>query len=39
MTVSHKHVDFAKDNLARIVRFAKNDAENEYKVEDEDGET
>ena len=37
MTIPHKHIDFANDNLARIAA-AKNDADNGYEVEDGDGE-
>ena len=35
--IPQKHIDFAKDNLARIA-VAKNDVENENEDEDEDGE-
>ena len=38
MTISQKHIDFAKDNLARIAA-AENDADNGYKAEDGDRET
>ena len=38
MTISKKHIDFAKDNLACITA-AENDAENGYEAEDGDGET
>jgi hypothetical protein len=38
MTIPQKHIDFAKDNLARIAD-AENDAENGYEVEDGDEET
>ena len=37
MTIPQKHIDFAKDNLARIAA-AENDAENGYGAEDGDGE-
>jgi hypothetical protein len=33
MTIPKKHLDFAKDNLARIAA-AENDAENGYEAED-----
>jgi len=35
MTIPQKHIDFAKDNLARIAA-AENDAENGYEAEDGD---
>ena len=38
MTIPQKHIDFAKDNLARIAA-AENDAGNGYETEDEDGKT
>ena len=38
MTIPQKHIDFAKDYLARIAT-AKNDTDNGYEVEDGDGET
>ena len=37
MTIPQKHIDFAKDNLARIAT-AENDVENGNEAEDEDGE-
>jgi hypothetical protein len=37
MTISQKHIDFAKDNLACIAA-AENDLENGNEVEDEEGE-
>ena len=37
MTIPQKHIDFAKDNLARIA-VAKNDVDNENEAEDEDEE-
>jgi hypothetical protein len=36
MTIPQKHIDIAKDNLARITA-AENDADNGYEVEDGDG--
>ena len=36
MTIPPKHIDFAKDNLARIAT-AENDADNGYEVKDGDG--
>ena len=38
MTISHKHIDFAKDNLARIEAVEK-DIENGYEMKVGDGET
>ena len=38
MTILQKHIDFAKDNLARIAS-TENDAENGNEAEDGDGET
>ena len=38
MNIPQKHIDFAKDNLARI-EAAENDAENEYEPEYGDGGT
>ena len=38
MTIPQKHIDFAKDNLARIVA-AENEAENGYEAEYGDGKT
>ena len=38
MTIPPKHMDFAKDNFARIAA-AENDAENGYEAKDGDGET
>ena len=35
MTISQKHIDFAKENLARIAAV-ENDGENGYEVEDGD---
>ena len=37
MTIPQKHLDFAKDNLARIAA-AENDVKNGNEIEDEDGE-
>ena len=37
MTIPKKHIDFAKDNLARITAV-ENGAENGNEAEDEDGE-
>ena len=38
MTIPQRHIDFAKDNLARIAA-TENDTKNGYKAEDGDGET
>ena len=38
MTIPQKHIDFTKNNLARIAT-TENDAENGYEAEDEDKET
>lgn len=36
MTIPKNHIDFAKDNMARIT-FAGNDAKNGDETKDEDG--